>query len=141
MGMRASLFDVLTGEFLPDHPLTGTREERHLELSIMGNLNRLFNCRQGSMSHLPEYGLPDIMTIYRDAPSSIDRLRRALKEAVRTYEPRLNRVHVEQTDVESFDMRLVFIVSAHLPSGRRVRFKTTFESQDAAQVQSLGTYA
>jgi type VI secretion system protein len=89
---------------------------------------------------LPDYGLPDIMTIYRDAPHSIEQLRRALKEAIRKYEPRLQRVRVEQVDVDKFEMRLVFIVSAYLENGQRVKFKTTFESQESARVQPLGTY-
>lgn len=139
--MKASVFDVLTGEFITGESVTDVREENHLELSVMGNLNRLFNTRQGSIAHLPDYGLPDIMTIYRDAPKSIEQLRRALKDAVRKYEPRLDRVHVEQMDVDKFEMRLVFIVSAYLDNGQRVRFKTTFESQESAQVQPVGAYA
>lgn len=139
--MKASIFDVLNGGFTTGDSITSTREEKHLELSVMGNLNRLFNTRQGSIAHLPDYGLPDIMTIYRDAPRSIERLRQALKEAVRKYEPRLQRVHVEQVDVDRFEMRLVFIVSAYLENGDRVKFKTTFESQESARVQPMSAYA
>lgn len=139
--MKASIFDVLTGGFITGDAVTDVREREHLELSVMGNLNRLFNTRQGSVAHLPDYGLPDIMTIYRDAPKSIEQLRRALKDAIRKYEPRLQRVHVEQMDVDKFEMRLVFIVSAYLENGQRVKFKTTFESQESARVQPLGAYA
>ena len=139
--MKASIFDVLTGGFITGDAVTDVREGEHLELSVMGNLNRLFNTRQGSVAHLPDYGLPDIMTIYRDAPKSIEQLRRALKDAIRKYEPRLQRVHVEQMDVDKFEMRLVFIVSAYLENGQRVKFKTTFESQESARVQPLGAYA
>jgi type VI secretion system protein len=139
--MKASLFDVLNGGFVTGQAVTDVREDNHLELSVMGNLNRLFNTRQGSIAHLPDYGLPDIMTIYRDAPQSIEQLRSALKEAVRKYEPRQQRVRVEQVDVDRFEMRLVFIVSAYLDNGDRVKFKTTFESQDSARVQPMGAYA
>jgi len=109
-------------------------------LSVMSNLSRLFNTRQGSIKHLPEYGLPDIMTLYRDAPHSIDGLRRSIRKAVVTYEPRLRRVRVEHRETEEYTMRLVFMVRAEMMDGTRVQFQTTFGSQESARVQPVGSY-
>lgn len=138
--MEASLYDVLTGGFVDDRPLSSVSSNRHRKLSVMSNLNRLFNTRQGSIQHLPEYGLPDIMTIYRDAPRSADELRRAIQKAIRTYEPRLRRVRVEHRETDEYTMRLIFIVSAELMNGEQVQFETTFGSQESAQVQPVGSY-
>jgi type VI secretion system protein len=139
--MEASIFDVLTGGFVEDRPLASVSEERHRFLSVMSNLNRLFNTRQGSVKHLPDYGLPDISSVYREAPRSIDELRRSIKDVVRKYEPRLRRVHVEHQDTDEFDMRLVFLLTAELDDGRRVQFQTTFESHDPARVRPVDRYA
>ncbi|NBB85891.1 MAG: type VI secretion system baseplate subunit TssE [Bacteroidetes bacterium] len=133
--MEASVFDVLTGSFVEDRPIASVSEERHRFLSVMSNLNRLFNSRQGSVKHLPDYGLPDISTVYREAPRSIDALRRSIKQVVQKYEPRLHRVHVEHQDTDAFDMRLIFLLTAEMSDGRRVQFRTTFESQDTAHVR------
>lgn len=139
--MEASIFDVLSGGFVDGEPLTRVHEDRHRFLSVMSNLNRLFNTRQGSVKHLPDYGLPDISTVYREAPRSIDDLRRSIKTVVQTYEPRLRRVHVEHKDTDEFDMRLVFILTGELSDGRRVQFQTTFESHESARVHPVDRYA
>lgn len=138
--MEVSIFDVLNGGFVNDRPVRSVRKDRRLLWSVVSNLSRLFNTRQGSVKHLPGYGLPDLTTVYRDAPRSADELRRSIKEAITTYEPRLERVRVEHRDTEEFSMRLVFIVSAVLKNGERVRFETTFESQRSTKVEPIGSY-
>lgn len=139
--MEASIFDVLSGGFVEGEPLRRVHEDRHRFLSVMSNLNRLFNTRQGSVKHLPDYGLPDISTVYREAPHSIDDLRRAIQTVVAKYEPRLRRVRVEHKDTDAFDMRLIFILTGELGDGRRVQFQTTFESHDPARVRPVDRYA
>lgn len=139
--MDASIFDVLTGGFAEDEPLSAVHEDRHRFLSVLSNLNRLFNTRQGSVKHLPDYGLPDISSIYREAPRSIDELRRAIVTVVRKYEPRLRRVHVEHRETDDFDMRLIFLLTGELGDGQRVQFQTTFESHESARVRPVDRYA
>jgi type VI secretion system protein len=109
----------------------------HTVQSIIANLQRLFNTRRGSLAHLPDYGLPDMTTVYLDAPDSIDRLRRAVQEAAERYEPRLKRIHVETSDINLMRMRTTFILSGELGRGGRIRLETTFLSQDLAQVRNL----
>jgi len=138
--MEASIFDVLSGGYANGRPVRSVREDRRLLWSVVSNLNRLFNTRRESVKHLPDYGLPDLTTVYRDASGSIDQLRRAIKESIETYEPRLRRVHVEHRDTDEFSMRLIFIVSAILKNGQRVRFETTFESQRSTTVEPVGSY-
>jgi type VI secretion system protein len=138
--MEASIFDVLTETFANGRPVTSVSDDQRLLLSVVSNLNRLFNTRRGKVGHLPDYGLPDMLTVYRDSPRSADELRRAIKESIETYEPRLNRVRVRRRETDEHSMRLVFVVKAELKNGERVRFETTFESQKTARVEPTGSY-
>jgi type VI secretion system protein len=132
--MKAGLIDVLNGQFLNGLVISDVSEDQQRVISIIDNLNRLFNTRRGSISYLPDYGLPDITEVYRDLPYSIDGLRRAIKETVAKYEPRLHRVRVKHQESDPYSMRLVFILSAEIQRGQRVQFRTTFSSSELAQV-------
>lgn len=136
--MEASIYDVLTGSFADGRSVSSVRKDQRRLWSVVSNLNRLFNTRRGSVKHLPDYGLPDILTVYRDAPRSIDGLRRSIKEAVEAYEPRLQRVRVRHRETADYDMRLVFVLEAELVDGSQVRFETTFASHDSAEVKPAG---
>lgn len=138
--MKASVFDVLQGTFANGRPVDSVSEDRRLLWSVVSNLNRLFNTRRGTLGHLPDYGLPDLLTVYRDAPRTADELRRAVKESIETYEPRLRRVRVRKRETDAYTMRLVFIVTGELKNGENVRFETTFESQKSATVEPVGSY-
>jgi type VI secretion system protein len=139
--VEASIFDVLTGGFAKDRPVSAIPEDRRLLWSVVSNLNRLFNTRRDTIRHLPDYGLPDMATGYRDAPRSSDDLRRAIKASIEKYEPRLNRVRIERREIDGYSMRLVFIVRAELETGEPVRLETTFESQQSTRVEPVGSYA
>jgi len=132
--MSAGLYDILTGEFANGRPVSSVSEEQQYLLSIVSNLNYLFNSRQGSLEHLSDYGLPDITEIYRDIPDSIQKLKRAIQDAVEKYEPRLKQVRVHYKETDSSNFRIVFILSASLLNDERVKFQTTFSSQEKAQV-------
>lgn len=138
--MEASIFDVLSGSFANGRPVTSVSENQRLLMSVVSNLNRLFNTRRGTVGHLPDYGLPDMLTVYRDSPQSADELRRAVKKSIETCEPRLNRVRVHHRETNEHSMRLVLIVKAELKNGERVRFETTFESQKTVKVEPTGSY-
>ena len=135
MPIRLALFDVLEGRFGGAMPVHAVAPDEHRARSIIGNLQRLLNARQGSSEHLPGYGLPDLATVHREAPDSFERLGRAIKLAVETYEPRLKRVFVERVSGDAGRMRATFVVSGEIEPGRRVRFETTFGSQEAADVR------
>ena len=132
--MNAGLYDILSGEFADGRPIDSVSEDEQLLMSIVSNLNYLFNSRQGALEHLPDYGLPDITEIYRDIPDSIQKLKLAIQDAVEQYEPRLKRVRVHYKETDSSNFRIVFILTAELLNDERVRFQTTFSSQEKAQV-------
>lgn len=132
--MQAGLYDMLRGRFYDGTPIEAASERRQRVLSVLSNLNRLLNTRQGSIAHLPDYGLPEPATIYRDAEYPIEELRKDVKEVVEKYEPRLRRVHIERHRNGDNQMRLSFLISAELESGERVRFRTVFATSDLVEV-------
>ncbi len=137
--MGLALFDILEGRFGGTTPVESVSSEDHAIYSIVGSLERLFNTRQGAVPHLPDYGLPDLATIHREAPTSIETLRIRLREAVLTYEPRLSRVRVETDGVDALEMRTTFIISGAVGPGERIQLETTFGSQEAAHVRPAST--
>lgn len=137
--MNESIFDVLTGVFAEGKPVSAVPKERRLLWSVVSNLNRLFNTRRGAVVHLPDYGLPDMLTVYRDAPRSVTELRRAIRKSIETYEPRLRHVRIRRRETDEYTMRLVFLVRAELINGEEVRFETTFESQESTTVEPIGS--
>jgi type VI secretion system protein len=127
--MNQGLFESLTGNYLDGTPVDAVTTSKNRRVrSIMDHLNRLFNTRQGSLTHLHDYGLPDISEVYRRMPDGVEDLRDAVKRAVERYEPRLKRVRVVKRDSDVKDFKLVFIVSGELKEGGLVRFETSFSS-------------
>ncbi|GAB4255126.1 MAG: type VI secretion system baseplate subunit TssE [Thermoleophilia bacterium] len=133
--MQAGLYDVLRGRFYGGTMLADVPEHERRIQSVMSNLNRLFNTRQGSLAHLPDYGLPEAATIYRDAEYPIEELRKNIKEVVEKYEPRLRRVHITHQGTDDDRFRLSFLITAELERGERVRFQTTFATNDLVHVR------
>ncbi len=124
--MEQALFESLTGQFLDGTPLDAVSGKNRMTKSIIDHLTRMFNTRTGSISHLEDYGLPDISEIYRKMPEGMEELIKAVKKTIEKYEPRLKNVKVVRLDDDLKDARLVFILSGELKKGGLVRFQTTF---------------
>lgn len=139
MAARLALFDVLEGRFGGGAPVESVPSGEQLLHSIVGNLERLFNTRQGAVPHLPYYGLPDLATIQRESTASLEALRKEIRTVVMAYEPRLARVRVETSDVNIFKMRITFLISGEVRPGERIRLETVFGSQEAAHVRPAAT--
>jgi type VI secretion system protein len=69
--LPASLFEKLADQYADGTPINVVPPEYRRAKSIADHLWRMFNTRQGSLSHLPDYGLPDITEIYRKLPTSL----------------------------------------------------------------------
>jgi type VI secretion system protein len=132
--MNQGLFESLTGHFLDGTPVESIPAKSRRVLSIMDHLNRMFNTREGSLSHLKGYGLPDISEIYRKMPHGVDELKGAIRKTVETYEPRLKNVKVVQKETEPREFKLIFILSGELQEGGLVRFQTTFTSMGNSSI-------
>lgn len=135
--MSAGLFDVLYGRFEREVPISAVPLREQRLYSVLGNLRRLFNTRQGSVEHLPDYGLPDLHSLYRDMPWGAEQLKKLIEEVVRKYEPRLSGVVVTYQETDIHHMRLVFVLRAKLDKKTIVRFQTTFTSTELVDVAPL----
>ena len=133
--MKCGLFDALTGRFADGARLTDVPESDHRLRSILGNLGRLFNTRRGTLLHVPEFGLPDISNVSRAVPAEVESIRRAIREAVERFEPRLRRVRVDQDVSDQSSPYLVFLLSAEMAQLGRVQFQTTIRADDLVEVR------
>jgi type VI secretion system protein len=132
--MSLALFDILTGRA---ETWIGSETRMALE-SVQSHLHRLFNARRGSLIHLPDYGLPDLGSIYENLPYSVAELAHRVRELIECYEPRLSAVQVRQVGAVDDDRRIRLEIAAHLVSVGEVRFQTVFESAGSAQVREQG---
>ena len=116
--MSLALLDVLNGKFLSGISIDEIDDPIQLiKLSIMDNLTRLFFVRQGSIKHLPEYGLPDTNKYYKNISkaSYADELAKNIKEAIKKFEPRLKNIkiekNIENTTEISFKIKAQIIIA------------------------------
>jgi len=89
-----SLYEILTGNFTGDLPLEVVSEEDQVILSVLDNIQRILNARAGTLSHLPDYGLPDMTKILQGMPATAHELYDTLAGVLLKYEPRLQSLNV-----------------------------------------------
>lgn len=89
-----SLYEILTGNFTGDLPLEVVNEEDQVILSVLDNIQRILNARAGTLSHLPDYGLPDLTKILQGMPGTAHELYDTLAGVLLKYEPRLQSLNV-----------------------------------------------
>ncbi len=131
-----SLFEKLAGQFVDGAAISDLSPSRRRIKSITDHLWRMFNTRQGSVPHLPDYGLPDISEIYRRLPDSMVDLEKNIHNMIVKYEPRLEKVRVHKLPMSRLDFKLAFEVSAQLKGGEKVLFKTSFSSAGETAVNA-----
>lgn len=118
-----ALLDILTGEYKdPEF------------CSIRAHLSRLLNARQGSLTHLPDYGLPDVAEIYQGLPYSIDDLISAVKTTIEKYEPRLHNVQIKPQAPSTKDCVLHLDISGTTSDNTQVQFATYFMTGGRAEI-------
>jgi type VI secretion system protein len=137
--MKCGLFDALTGRFADGTRPSDVPESDHRLRSILGNLGRLFNTRRGTLPHVPEFGLPDSSDVSRAAPAEVESIRRAIRESVERFEPRLRRVRVDRDMSDPSSPYLVFLMSAEIAQFGRVQFQTTIRTDDLIDVRQKRT--
>ncbi len=110
-----SLYNLLAGFFTYENPSPADiermdferlSEEQKVRKSIIENLTMILGTRQGSVSHLPDFGLPDILQVYINSGYSFEPLKKQIRDTVLKYEPRLGNVRVEDPYFDKNNMRL-----------------------------------
>lgn len=122
---RPSLYEILYGNFIGELDLHQVSEENQVILSVLDNMQRILNCRAGTLAHLPDYGLPDMTKILQGMPGTAHQLMGTLSGVLLKYEPRLKNVDVvilEQTQPGE----LRYAIDAELKGFGLVRYGTEF---------------
>lgn len=129
-----SLFEMLTGHFADGSPVDAFDTRTQTIVSVMDNIQRILNSRAGSLSHLPDYGLPDLSIIYRELPASAHRLRDIIQATLLHYEPRIRSIEIELQPVDA-SATLGYTLVCHLQEAGLVRFGTWFTPEGRVQLK------
>ncbi|VEA64710.1 type VI secretion system lysozyme-like protein [Serratia plymuthica] len=131
-----SLYEMLYGNFTGDLDLHRLSEENQVILSVLDNMQRILNCRAGTLAHLPDYGLPDMTKILQGMPGTAHQLMGTLSDVLLKYEPRLKNVNVvilEQTQPGE----LRYAIDAELKGIGLVRYGTEFMPEGRVLLRHL----
>lgn len=120
-----SLYEILTGNFTGGLDLHNVSEENQVILSVLDNMQRILNCRAGTLTHLPDYGLPDMSKILQGMPGTAHSLLTTLSGTLLKYEPRLRKINVILLP-QSRPGHLEYAIDAELKDLGLVRFGTEF---------------
>lgn len=129
MFQKRSLFERLRN---PAGTSSHTLEEDTGALlqSILRNLTRILNAREGQCPAQPDYGIPSPSEVAQAYPDSINSVLKTIRHCIERYEPRLRDVQV--IPIESDDQQLVvrFQITARLATSSRsqqVSFSTMLD--------------
>lgn len=131
-----SLYELLLQNFIGELDLHRVREEDQPLLSVLDNLQRILNCRAGTLSHLPDYGLPDMSQILHGMPGSAHGLMGTMERMLLKYEPRLSRVNIELLP-QVLPGHLEYTVTVELHDGLRATFGTTLAPEGRVLMRHL----
>ncbi|MBU9818814.1 MULTISPECIES: type VI secretion system baseplate subunit TssE [Rahnella] len=122
---QPSLYEMLLGNFAGGLDLHHVSEKNQVILSVLDNMQRILNCRAGTLSHLPDYGLPDMSKILQGMPGTAHSLMNVLSETLLKYEPRVKRINVILLP-QSRPGQLEYAIDAELKEFGLIRFGTEF---------------
>ena len=134
-----SLYEMLMSGFSGELPLEQVGERDQLILSVMDNMQRIINCRAGTLAHLPDYGLPDlsvISVIHQGMTTGIHGLIHQIEETLRRYEPRLSQLRVELLP-QPRPGHLNYLIHAELPARGWIRFDGVFSPEGRIVLRHL----
>ena len=133
---RPSLYDILYGNFAGGLDLNTVSETDQVILSVLDNMQRILNCRAGTLAHLPDYGLPDMTKILQGMPGTAHQLITTLSAILLKYEPRLSRINVVmQEQIQPGELR--YAIDAELKGVGLVRYGTEFMPEGRVLIRHL----
>lgn len=122
---RPSLYEILYGHFTGGLDLHQVSEENQVILSVLDNMQRILNCRAGTLAHLPDYGLPDMTKILQGLPGTAHQLMGVFSSILLKYEPRLKSIKVAMLE-QTIPGELRYAIDAELKGIGLVRYGTEF---------------
>ncbi|MDK3077356.1 type VI secretion system baseplate subunit TssE [Enterobacter hormaechei] len=131
-----SLYEMLSGNFSGGLSLNQVSEQNQVILSVLDNMQRILNCRAGTLAHLPDYGLPDMTKIIQGMPGTAHQLITTLSAVLLKYEPRLSRINVVmQEQIQPGELR--YAIDAELKGVGLVRYGTEFMPEGRVLIRHL----
>lgn len=134
--LNPSLYEMLLQNFDGELDLYRVGEEDQHTLSVLDNLQRILNSRAGTLSHLPDYGLPDMGLILQGLPATAHGLMGTMADTLLKYEPRLVAVNIELLQ-QAQAGHLEYALDMQLNGGKRVTFGTTLAPEGKVLVRHL----
>jgi type VI secretion system protein len=131
-----SLYEMLAGNFTGGLDLQQVSEQNQVILSVLDNMQRILNCRAGTLAHIPDYGLPDMTTILQGLPGTAHQLMRTLSDVLLKYEPRLNKIEVVMQE-QSIPGELRYAIDAELKGIGLVRYGTEFMPEGRVLIRHM----
>lgn len=133
---RPSLYETLYGNFTGGLDLHQVSEENQVILSVLDNMQRILNCRAGTLAHLPDYGLPDMTKILQGMPGTAHELMGTLSAVLLKYEPRLKKIDVVLLE-QTIPGELRYAIDAELRGIGLVRYGTAFMPEGRVLIRHL----
>jgi type VI secretion system protein len=72
----------------------------------------VLSTRQGSVQHLPDFGMPDILQLYFSSNNSIEPIKKEIRNVILKYEPRIAELQVQKSDFDQESMKITLKVVA-----------------------------
>ncbi|MEB7598502.1 type VI secretion system baseplate subunit TssE [Raoultella terrigena] len=131
-----SLYEILYGNFTGGLDLNHVNEQDQAILSVLDNMQRILNCRAGTLAHLPDYGLPDMTKILQGMPGTAHELMGTLSAVLLKYEPRLKSISVILLE-QAIPGELRYAIDAELNGVGLVRYGTEFMPEGRIFIRHL----
>ncbi|EAN5887716.1 type VI secretion system baseplate subunit TssE [Salmonella enterica] len=133
---RPSLYETLFGNFTGGLDLHLVSEQNPVILSVLDNMQRILNCRAGTLAHLPDYGLPDMTKILQGMPGTAHQLLKTFSDVLLKYEPRLKKITVVLLE-QNVPGELRYAIDAELKGIGLVRYGTEFMPEGRVLLRHL----
>ena len=133
---RPSLYETLYGNFTGGLDLHQGSEKNQTIISVLDNMQRILNCRAGTLAHLPDYGLPDMTKILQGMPGTAHELMGTLSAVLLKYEPRLKKIDVVLLE-QNTPGELRYAIDAELRGIGLVRYGTAFMPEGRVLIRHL----
>lgn len=131
-----SLYEMLAGNFTGGLALHQVSEQNQVILSVLDNMQRILNCRAGTLAHIPDYGLPDMTNILQGLPGTAHKLLSTLSAVLLKYEPRLKTIDVILLE-QNVPGELRYAIDAELRGIGLVRYGTEFMPEGRVMLRHL----
>jgi type VI secretion system protein len=131
-----SLYEMLSGNFSGGLSLHQVSEQNQVILSVLDNMQRILNCRAGTLAHLPDYGLPDMTKTLQGMPGTAHQLLKTFSDVLLKYEPRLKNINVILLD-QHIPGELRYAIDAELNGVGLVRYGTEFMPEGRVLLRHL----